>query len=815
MQAPAITSSAVGHLPTQQLQQANAASSERGNEDAFTSVAYKRRRTSKACIVCARKKVKCCGNLPCGPCVAMGESCSFTGEPRTAPHSLEARVKLQEARIARLEALLISQGATLDSLPEEDQLESKRAAGRLSSVKMQLDRILAEPEVELELGNTPSPSEKAGVLRPDARGNLRYIGAASTTSILIELDRIQREALPSGNLPPSRMSWLTAPLGLSIAQALPPPAGVELPDRDLADKLINVFFEQLQPLYPILHRPTFMREYEILWKTPLHRLNPMKMALVFAVLACASPLVDDRRAQNQGRFNPALGATFSLQSTVGVERNGVGFYGTANILVLHGVTDATLEQVQTYALFALFLCNSNCAARAWIVLGQAIRFAVDLGLHRSLAQAKLPKLEKERRRRAFWSLYTIDRLLAANLGRPLSLQEGDIDAERPLETSDEELDAYCTNNIATPATGPNVMTGFVALIDVHRIAGEAAQYLGSHAKQHANVSASPKERQAADVLLRSQVTRREEELAEWLQQLPKHLSEDIHLLQPPFLTQRIIAYSTYYATTLLLHLPLLPQNGIAPTEPQRASLARCIRAANSIVAMAPSVVTAKFPPSPHLLDYSQHLLVAGGLLLLVLTGGVDESVAQQLRAEVDRCAEGLEALEQTRFAGMRACHEMLVDLIGNLDKKMPTSSLPSPSTAVPAPLYRPTTGALLSTSPSVAPPSLPTVNAHSPYDPNNPSGLPQPSSVFYSNPAPPASTSPSFDISALGLSSFGGGLSPNNLPSDFFETLFNGGMESFSFPMGEAAFTEVAAPYLGWLPPSSESAAPFDFDQLG
>lgn len=27
----------------------------------------------------------------------------------------------------------------------------------------------------------------------------------------------------------------------------------------------------------------------------------------------------------------------------------------------------------------LFLCNSNCAARAWIVLGQAIRFAVDLG----------------------------------------------------------------------------------------------------------------------------------------------------------------------------------------------------------------------------------------------------------------------------------------------------------------------------------------------------------------------------------------------------------------------------------------------------
>lgn len=82
----------------------------------------------------------------------------------------------------------------------------------------------------------------------------RYIGAASTTSILIELDRIQGEALPGGD-PPSRMSWLTAPLGLSIAQALPPPAGVELPDQDLADRLVSIFFNQLHPLYVPFSRP--------------------------------------------------------------------------------------------------------------------------------------------------------------------------------------------------------------------------------------------------------------------------------------------------------------------------------------------------------------------------------------------------------------------------------------------------------------------------------------------------------------------------------------------------------------------------------
>lgn len=229
--------------------------------------------------------------------------------------------------------------------------------------------------------------------------------------------------------------------------------------------------------------------------------------------------------------------------------------------------------------------------------------------------------------------------------------------------------------------------------------------------------------------------------------------------------------------------------------------------------MAPSVIAARFPPSPHLLDYSQHLPVAGGLLLLVLTGGVDDSVANQLRAEVDRCAAGLQALEQTRFAGMRACHEMLVDLIGNLDKKATPSAFPPPSTTLTT-AYRPPPAPLFSASPSLAPPpALPALTAHSPYDPNNPSELSLPLGTFPTD--LPTTTPPSFDISALGLSSFGGGLSPANLPSAFFETLFDGGMDSFSFPRGEAAFTQVAAPYSDWVPPSAEATAPFDFDRLG
>lgn len=162
----------------------------------------------------------------------------------------------------------------------------------------------------------------------------------------------------------------------------------------------------------------------------------MSLALVFAVFACASTLVDDRRVRTQGGFNPALGATFSIKSNV-VERGGVGFYGVANLLALRTFrafpTSASsspfcvdrrrhrrnsgsgsglrvifvrpsvisiCSQILTSSAYqlplshrtplvnclvtqifnqcSLFLCSSNCAARSWIVLGQALRFALDL-----------------------------------------------------------------------------------------------------------------------------------------------------------------------------------------------------------------------------------------------------------------------------------------------------------------------------------------------------------------------------------------------------------------------------------------------------
>lgn len=40
-----------------------------------------------------------------------------------------------------------------------------------------------------------------------------------------------------------------------------------------------------------------------------------------------------------------------------------------------------VEHVQCFLLMSSFLCSVNCLPQAWIMVGQAVRIAQDIGLH--------------------------------------------------------------------------------------------------------------------------------------------------------------------------------------------------------------------------------------------------------------------------------------------------------------------------------------------------------------------------------------------------------------------------------------------------
>lgn len=80
----------------------------------------------------------------------------------------------------------------------------------------------------------------------------------------------------------------------------------------------------------------------------------------------------------------------------------------------------------------------------WTVLGQAVRVAQSIGLHveHEDLQSRIcrGRLEDERRRRVWYSIYVLDRVLALQLGRPPAIHDDDYDVPLPSRISDSDID---------------------------------------------------------------------------------------------------------------------------------------------------------------------------------------------------------------------------------------------------------------------------------------------------------------------------------------------------------------------------------------
>lgn len=52
-------------------------------------------------------------------------------------------------------------------------------------------------------------------------------------------------------------------------------------------------------------------------------------------------------------------------------------------MILHYIshTSMQVDHVQCFLLMSSFLCSVNCLPQAWILVGQAVRIAQDIGLH--------------------------------------------------------------------------------------------------------------------------------------------------------------------------------------------------------------------------------------------------------------------------------------------------------------------------------------------------------------------------------------------------------------------------------------------------
>ncbi|KAF5370087.1 hypothetical protein D9758_001267 [Tetrapyrgos nigripes] len=668
--------------------------------DGAKPIQLQRRRVWRACESCRRKKIKCDGCEPtCSQCSASGSQCTWLQTKDRAALSrhyvqeLEARLLHMESVFTQIAPVLEQTGHTVSGLPIPNLTSNGNTSlpTDVATPPATMLRSIAPKEGPSSQSSSPSSavkieddvSEQFGQLALDEHGHLRWIGGSSTMSLIQSFRSLT--TAPTHRISPMEedplapgpnVNKLYFPASVffgKIHSALPGPEEVEYPERDLADKMVNAYFERFHYLMPVLDKTTFLQQYNHVMNNVtdrhLARTETALISLVFSVFACAANLVQDDRLLVSGR--PDEGGM------------GMVYYERALILQYISHANTQVAHVQCFILLSSFLCSINCLPQAWLLVGQAVRTGQDLGLHRSPRRLTISPIEKETRRKIWWGVYSLDRMLAVALGRPLGINDSDCDVEFPVEVDDEDLPEYFQG--ASMNSKPlSLMSGSVALTKLYQIGGRVLREV--YALENCKDSLEP-ERKAE---LQKTIEVLDNELTQWCNDLPAVFKSQSQTDQQ--VSMGAVLCSHYYSMLTTLHRNFIPVKRDQLVTPKSTS--KAVSSARSCIRLAPSMKNV-VPSSHHLAFFIQHLFSSAVILLLYAMHANDARASAAAMEEAKSTLPALESWEG-QWPGARKCRELLVELTNTANEAiaqgaredLPTSIPPAATTGGPSLLER-------------------------------------------------------------------------------------------------------------------------------
>ncbi|ORY13188.1 transcriptional activator protein-like protein acu-15 [Clohesyomyces aquaticus] len=375
-------------------------------------------RIAQACDRCRSKKIRCDGIRPsCTQCVNVGFECKTSDKlsrrafPRGYTESLEERVRALEAEVRDLKDLLDEKDEKIDML---SRIHSHSSQGNPSP-----RRTPCSPSPATDRRDEPQEKDEtfkvqqSPLLLDDENRDTYFVGTSSARTLI---EAFKQRAQETGRLNADINSDAFFGAG-STAPSTRSPGRIiswKAPPRLVSDQMINIFFQEWAPLFPILHRPTFLSLYEKYVASPDtmgDKKSIAKLNLVFGIAALSTDPRDGTDIES-----------FEAQWQSAVESF---------------LMDNDLATLQCLVLAQIFCLLKADYARLMKYKGLAISLAQRLGLHQSQKRFALGALTSETRKKVFWSLYTVDCLSAAHLGLPKLLKEEDVHCEYPADADDE------------------------------------------------------------------------------------------------------------------------------------------------------------------------------------------------------------------------------------------------------------------------------------------------------------------------------------------------------------------------------------------
>ncbi|KAK7215781.1 hypothetical protein V2G26_003784 [Clonostachys chloroleuca] len=419
--------------------------------------AHKRKRITRACDDCRRKKIKCDGKQPCSSCAEFNAGCTYQIPPKRSKTSLRRLQPDTDDIKARLE---LAESLIRKFLPQIDLQTRGSTAGKLLQGNDTRDDVSRPGQTST--AGPPAESEKyipliqnEDQLRFTDNGELDFRGTSSSATFLSRITQNLPELLRYDSRIPF-LPQFTRPDG--------PLTGVsssstgyskydysKLPPRHLARMLCDYSFNHASCLLRIVHVPSFCKSFDALYDSEKTQYAPEEgrfLGLLYSILALGSMYdVDENDPSNPDHYNEAT-------------TRGYKYYLGARFFLpdLTECPDMTSLQALLFIIqFLQAIGNLNCC---YNLIGVALRTALRMGLHRNLPNLCTAPIESETRKRVFHTIRQLDIYLSATLGLPILLQARDID--QPLPTAIDDEDMIQDTLASAPLKKPSIIQAFNA-----------------------------------------------------------------------------------------------------------------------------------------------------------------------------------------------------------------------------------------------------------------------------------------------------------------------------------------------------------------
>ncbi|KAL3241155.1 Asg1p RNJ42_03247 [Nakaseomyces bracarensis] len=561
----------------------------------------KRRKVTRACDDCRKKKVKCDGNQPCIHCTVYSYECTYNQPLKRAQNNSRRGSNVH----------ISNSSLSLNNMGSEqinNELKLQRQAGT-RKYNTKSSKLQAELEVYKKLFEGIFP-DFPSIKDLDVPTFLQVFHNFKNNSPTFLEDVVKEYYLIANENPASLNTESTFEDALrsetnsvssnkddrssnyqdqgfennsnnspSISQQ-PSVVGREikiiLPPKPIALQFVKNTWEHCCVLLRFYHRPTFIKQMDDLYETDPHfyTQNQMRfLPLCYSTMAVGAlfskSLIHDE--SNRDHSDEILSNNRFLQD------EGYKYFIAARKLL--DITNAKdLNSMQTILMMFIFLQCSARLSTCYTYIGLAMRSVLRAGFHRAIpANNNFTPLEIEMRKRLFYTIHKLDIYVNAMLGLPGSLSNEDFDQELPIDIPDE-----CLTNEGVDYSSNNYTLSSTGIANQHT---KLLMILGDIVKQLYPI------KKMSNMISHETVTNLEIRLKDWLQNLPDELIPNNKNVSPQYERANKLLHLAFLHVQILLYRPFIHyiSRNVIKTEEDQLSFERAknsIRVSRTVVHLA-------------------------------------------------------------------------------------------------------------------------------------------------------------------------------------------------------------------------------------